>query len=359
MSNEPQTVRVQAGADILIYKDGVTDTQDYGSFVFKAGKETRSEKPVILEQTFEPVYGLDKIKSSTPGFDSELNYDRLKSVLKKYTEYPDKYRTIIWKYLLSLPMKKTLFESYIKGDIHPAFKDLYKTYQVKSYRMYNKLARVCSALAHWSPLFAEISYLPDLVFPFVKTIKHDDLVLFEVVMSFLIQHCQLWFEKFPSDPVHILRTSIDVIIAKESIILYKHFQKIGFGVAEYAWPLLKNAFSVVLRKEDWLKLFDHLFTHHNKPELLLYFTAAYLLHFKGTLSKMSSIEDLYEFTETQNAVNMKMVLKNMFRLYKKYQDDEDVNMGVFGNYLPIDAKRDYPVVLNYPTENVAKAKHIR
>jgi hypothetical protein len=53
--------------------------------------------------------------------------------------------------------------------------------------MINKLARICSALAHWSPLFAEVEYLPDIVFPFLKIIKADDLVLFEVVMSFLMQ----------------------------------------------------------------------------------------------------------------------------------------------------------------------------
>lgn len=102
---------------------------------------------------------------------SSMNYDKLQGVLKKFHEYPEKYRTMIWRYLLSLPMNKKMFEAYIKKDPHPVYVNLYKTYSVKSYRMYNKLVRVLSALAHWSPVFAEVSYLPDLVFPFLKVIK--------------------------------------------------------------------------------------------------------------------------------------------------------------------------------------------
>lgn len=178
-------------------------------------------------------------------------------------------------------------------------------------------------------------------------------------MCFLIQHCQLWFERYPSDPVHLLKTSVEVIICKESLNLYKHFEKQGFGVTQYAWPMLKNCFSVVLPKEDWLKLLDHLFTYHNKPELLFYFTAAYLLHFKGTLSKIKSIEKMYEFVQTQNPVDMKIVIREMFRLHKKYTDDEEVYMGTFGNYLPINDSNGYPAFTNYPADSVNHAQKIR
>jgi len=41
-----------------------------------------------------------------------------------------------------------------------------------------------SALTAWCPIFAEIDYLPKIVYPFVRVIENDDLVLFETVMSF-------------------------------------------------------------------------------------------------------------------------------------------------------------------------------
>lgn len=341
--------------DIMIYKQGVKDLQDYSAFSKSIRKEEKTDKPVILEKNFKPIYGTASMQTDL----KDMNYDKLTGVLKKYTEYPEKYRPTIWRYLLSLPLKKDTFESLVKRDPHPAFVNLYKKFSVKSYRTYNKLARILSALAHWCPIFGEVEYLPDLVFPFVKVIKSDDLVLFEVLMCFLMQHCQLWFERYPNDPVHLLKTSVDVIIKKESINLYKHFNKVGFGVAQYAWPMLKNGFSVVLPKEDWLRLYDHIFTHHNKPELLYYFTAAYILHFRGTLSRIQSIEQMFEFTENQNPVDMKAVLKHMFKLYKKYQDDDEVYIGTHGNYIPLNADHSYPVFMNYPKESVIYAQKIR
>jgi len=46
-----------------------------------------------------------------------------------------------------------------------------------------------SALAYWCPIFAEGKYLPHIDYPFVNRIKNDDLVLFEVLVSFFMQHC--------------------------------------------------------------------------------------------------------------------------------------------------------------------------
>lgn len=95
---------------------------------------------------------------------------------------------MIWRYLLSLPLNKNTFESLIKRDPHPAFTNLHKSFPLKSHRLYSKLVRTLSALAYWCPLFAEIEYIPRLVFPFVKLIQNDDLVLFEILVSFLMQH---------------------------------------------------------------------------------------------------------------------------------------------------------------------------
>lgn len=261
--------------------------------------------------------------------------------------------------MLSLPLNREDFESLIKRDPHPAFTNLYTRFELKSKRIYNKLVRILSALAYWCPLFAEVKYLPELVYPFVQLIKNDDLVLYEVLVSFLMQHCQLWFEHFPSDPVHILKTSVEVLIKKESPQLYQHFDELGFGVAQYSWPLISNMFSTVLPKDDWVKLMDNLITHHNKPELMYYFNAAYLLSFKGTLLKISSIEEMHEFIQTQNPANMKLILKHMYKLHSKYENNDNVYIGICGNYLPLPSTGAYPVFNNYPVENVAYSQHIR
>ena len=225
--------------------------------------------------------------------------------------------------------------------------------------MYNKLVRILSALAYWCPLFGEISYLPELVYPFVQLIKNDDMVCFETILCFLMQHCQLWFEHYPSDPIHLLKTSVEVIIRKESPELFNHFEELGFGVAQYAWPILLNMFSVVLEKSEWLKLMDNLITHHNQPDLMFYFNAAYILHFKSTLMKIRSIEDMHDFTQTQNPGNMKVILKSMYKLQSKYQDNHEVYTGNCGDYLPLPSNGAYPVFNNYPVDSVSYSQKIR
>lgn len=184
-ANEITTKAFSSGCpDILLYKDGYPGSYEYSSSVSTTRKETKARKPIILDKTFEPVYEIAKLDFKS----SALNFDKLEGILKRYQEYPEKYRTLIWRYLLSLPLNRVDFETFIKRDPHPAFTELYKRFDIKSQRMYNKLVRVCSALAYWCPLLAEVSYLPELVYPFVQFIKNDDLVLFEVLICFIMQY---------------------------------------------------------------------------------------------------------------------------------------------------------------------------
>jgi len=91
--------------------------------------------------------------------------------------------------MLELPLNKSSFESYLKTGVNPAFNILGEKFPIKSSYKFNKLVWLLSALAAWCPVFAEIDYLPKLVYPFVWLIQNDDLVLFEVVMSFFTQFC--------------------------------------------------------------------------------------------------------------------------------------------------------------------------
>lgn len=83
----------------------------------------------------------------------------------------------------------------------------------------------------------------------MKAIQNDDLVLFETVLSFVTNWCQLWFEHYPSEPVHCLQTSVDVIVRKECPKLHEHLYTHGFTVSQYAWPLLSNLFTEALSKQ--------------------------------------------------------------------------------------------------------------
>lgn len=124
--------------------------------------------------------------------------------MHQFGEYPAKYRVMTWRYLLGLPLNKESFANLIRKGVHPAFKSLHKKYPIASYRLYNKLVRTLSALGHWSPIFLDVDYLPSIVFPFIKTIPSDDLLVFELLLSLIAHWMQTWFEGYPAEPLHIL-----------------------------------------------------------------------------------------------------------------------------------------------------------
>lgn len=49
-----------------------------------------------------------------------------------------------------------------------------------------RLARVCSALAHWAPVFIELAYLPSFVFPFLKAIRDQCSLFLAAKLRFLL-----------------------------------------------------------------------------------------------------------------------------------------------------------------------------
>ena len=81
------------------------------------------------------------------------------------------------------------FEAYdnlVRKGIHSAFTDINKKYPIIQHSLYTKTQRLLSALAFYCPVFGEIDYLPGLVFPFIKLFGVDEVLCFEVILSFLI-----------------------------------------------------------------------------------------------------------------------------------------------------------------------------
>lgn len=112
-----------------------------------------------IDENYEPDYKLTQSTISKEQLAS-FNLPKLKKMLQQYGEFPEKYRTTTWKYLLGLPLNKDSFANLLRRGVHPAYKNLHKKYPISSYRLYNKLVRTLSALGFWSPIFLEVDYLP-------------------------------------------------------------------------------------------------------------------------------------------------------------------------------------------------------
>nr|XP_031547149.1 TBC1 domain family member 31 isoform X3 [Vicugna pacos] len=233
-----------------------------------------------------------------------LNKKRLQILLKSYGEYPTKYRMFIWRSLLQLPENHTAFSSLIDKGIHVAFLNLQKNYPIKSRKLLRVLQRTLSALAHWSTIFSDTPYLPLLAFPFVKLFQNNQLVCFEVVATLIINWCQHWFEYFPNPPINIL-SMIENVLAFHDKELLQHFIDHDITSQLYAWPLLETVFSEVLTREEWLRLFDNVFSNH--PSFLLMTVVAYNICSRAPLLHCNLKDDFETVQDMQAEVDQQRV----------------------------------------------------
>lgn len=73
-----------------------------------------------------------------------------------------------------------------------------------------------------SPVFAELAYLPIMIFPFVKVFGSNELACFETTMVVLTHWCNSWFETVPSPPIFVFNM-IENLLAKHDPALLQHF----------------------------------------------------------------------------------------------------------------------------------------
>ncbi|XP_032108764.1 TBC1 domain family member 31 isoform X2 [Sapajus apella] len=272
-----------------------------------------------------------------------LNKKRLQILLKGYGEYPTKYRMFIWRSLLQLPENHTAFSSLIDKGTHVAFLNLQKKYPIKSRKLLRVLQRTLSALAHWSVIFSDTPYLPLLAFPFVKLFQNNQLICFEVIATLIMNWCQHWFEYFPNPPINIL-SMIENVLAFHDKELLQHFIDHDITSQLYAWPLLETVFSEVLTREEWLKLFDNIFSNH--PSFLLMTVVAYNICSRAPLLNCNLKDDFEFFFHHRNNLDINVVIRQVYHLMETTPTaiHPDSMLHVFVAL----TKGQYPVFNQYP-----------
>ena len=249
----------------------------------------------------------------------------------------------IWKTLLKLPENYESYASLIERGIHPAFVDLIKKYPVKSQKCIRLLERTLSALAHWSPVFAEADYLPLLIFPFVKLFQNNQVVCFEIVASLLCNWCQYWFEFFPNPPMNILNM-IENLLAYHDRILLDHFMRYRITCQIYGWSLLETIFSEVFSKTEWQILFDNIFSKH--PGFVLYLVVSYSICNRTALIQVKELEDAKYFFRHRNPLSVHHLLQESNKMLLTTPAELDP-CKLLNSYEPL-SKGTYPVFNKRP-----------
>ncbi|NXY04526.1 TBC31 protein, partial [Pteruthius melanotis] len=273
-----------------------------------------------------------------------LNKKRLQALLKGFGEYPAKYRMFVWRSLLQLPENHSAFSSLIDRGIHSAFVNIQKEYPIKSRKLLRVLQRTLSALAHWSAIFAETPFMPLLAFPFVKLFQNNQLICFEVVATVVVNFCQHWFEYFPNPPVNVLGMMENVLAYHDKELL-QHLIKYNVTSQVYAWPLLETLLSEVLTREEWLKVFDNIFSNH--PSYFLMIVVAYIICSRTPLLHCNQAADFEVNFFIFKSIMWKKHIKHSYHLMEATPLDIHPQR-MLDDFTPL-TKEQYPVFNKYPT----------
>ena len=254
--------------------------------------------------------------------DVELNSKKLLGLLSHFGSFPAKFRLLVWRFMLRLPQNRNAFAALTINGIHPAWKSVSSEYPIKNQRVLGKLQKLLSALSYWSPVFAQVPYLPGLVFPFVKLYSSDDVAMFETVATVLTNWCGTWFESFPHPPVALLN-AIESSLGRHDQELLRHFSDCEVGPKTYAWLMLRTLFSEVLNKDEWLRLWDNFIGNGNRCTVMLSSAVvAYLRYFRAPLLRLRATSDFEAFFRSQNAIDASKWIKMMFKTAGTAQADE-------------------------------------
>ncbi|XP_028985560.1 TBC1 domain family member 31 [Betta splendens] len=309
------------------------------NMVQRPAKSSNSRPPVKILRAPPGSTAEDKENELPAG----LNKKRLVSLLKAFGEYPAKYRMFVWRSLLYLPENHAAYSSLTDKGLHSAFITLHDKYPIKSHKLQRGLQRVLSALAHWAAIFGEVEYLPLMAFPFVKLFQNNPMLCFEVVATVIVNWCQHWFEYFPNPPLNILNM-VENVLAHHDKELLQHLVDCGITSQLYVWPLLETLFSEVLTRDEWLRLFDNIFSNH--PSFLIMTSVAYITCCREPLLLCSQKQDFEYFFHHRNNLDVGAMIKEAYRLMSNTPADVHPRT-MLSDFTPL-TNGQYPVFNQYP-----------
>lgn len=286
---------------------------------------------------------------------SKLNKPELEGFLQKFKVFPEKHRGLIWRTLLDLPLNNEAFDNLVAKGTHMAFHNLQDEYPIISTKILTKLQRILSALAHYCSVFGEVEYLPDLVFPFVKLFANEELVCFEIILSFFLQWGQHLLEFHPNPPSPLVKT-VEDLLAYHEPELSQHLRDRRINLKTYIWIFLRTTFTDILTRQDWLSLMDFLVLNCHEPVYIVLFMISYFSQLKPALLKTEQIDNLEYFIKKQSSLDMSAILDKMGEYL--HTTDTSILSVAFKDNLPISGNQ-YPFFNLYPKHSLEQRMKIK
>ena len=310
----------------------------------------------LNEPIIKKEYFINYIKNETKSKNipqsklSSFNFKSLSEMFKGCGTYPENARKYIWTYLLSLPNNIDQFTYFSGKGIHPLYVNIKNFCPIHENQMLVRVQKLCSLISFWSPNIGQISYLPNIIFPFAKCFPGDDIFVFETVMCLLLSVYKYFLEFYPNFPITHIKLVEEIIKRETSNEIEKIFSSQGIPLNELIWRLLKFLFSESLKKNDWLSLIDFIITYNHHPEMILYFTASFFIYSKDDFYSNKNNQKNLLLTLLDNKPRRKIT--KMFDLtlflYKKYS--KTLQEFVYEPYIPHESCTKYKTMSHLPME---------
>ncbi|XP_039956189.1 TBC1 domain family member 31 [Bactrocera neohumeralis] len=278
-----------------------------------------------------------------------LSRDRLLSILREFRWFPCKYRVLIWCALLQLPYNRNEFFQLLKMGTPPIVKQRAKQLPMRDGTLKNALVRIWSCLAHWCPVFAHSKFLPQLIFPFVKLMPRNSLVVFEICVTLLTNHFQMWFELHPLEPNNYLGMC-ENLLQSQCSELCKFYASMHINSEHYAWSLLSSVFSEVFSQTEWLYLWDNILSA--PPYYPIFIVVAYNYVQRRVIMRLPDKPTILTFFHEQNPVDVCEVINLANSIMEKCP--KTLHPERYMPELQCIPKKVYPKFLNYPRQWLAK-----
>jgi len=288
------------------------------SYLRSSGKKQKSF------QRQESADSLEDISRSAYVYNSQQLTLDLKNLSKPYLAdwigkhgvFPADQRIHVWKFLLELPINNRAFNALISKGIHPRFENFFEQYPRSELSI--KVQESLSCLAFYNEAFTKIDFLPDMIFPFVKVFGEDEIICFEIMLTFFAHWGQHFFQN-NTKPSEFLFTTFEKILEYHEPYLFEHLRNLltgpdGMSIGDIFWIFTQNIFTDILNREDWHALTDFLVLHKSQPKFLLYFPVAYFSFFKDLLldeQEKENILDIRYFMERKPDVNIYKIIEIM------------------------------------------------
>ncbi|XP_017468731.1 PREDICTED: TBC1 domain family member 31 isoform X1 [Rhagoletis zephyria] len=278
-----------------------------------------------------------------------LTRDRLLPILDEYRWFPRKYRVMMWCALLQLPNNRREFNHLLKLGIPPIVKQRAQHIQIRNETMKRALVRVWSCLARWCPVFAHSKFVPELIFPFVKLIPRNPLVVFEICATLITNQFQLCFELHPLEPKNYLGLC-ENILQLNAPQLCKFYASMQVGPEDYIWPMITTAFSDVLSTSQWLCAWDNIMVR--PPYFPIFLAVAYNIVQREVIVRLPDKPTILSFFRDSYPVDVEIVLKKAYYLMQKCP--QTLHPKRYMKEFQSIPKNVYPKFLNYPREWLVK-----